>query len=68
MAYGSPRKDLRTPFLTLKFLGFCDLFIVEEIAAPEMLLKYSLHEPRRGHADIRPGRVPIADEGFPNPP
>jgi hypothetical protein len=29
-----------------------DLSIVDEIAAPDMLLKYSLHEPRRGHADI----------------
>ena len=27
--------------------------IVEEIAAPEMLLHYSLHEPRRGHEDIK---------------
>src|SRR6204780_1847298 len=27
--------------------------VVDEIAAPDMLLKYSLHEPRRGHADIK---------------
>ena len=25
----------------------CDLTVVDEIAAPEMLLHYSLHEPRR---------------------
>jgi len=31
----------------------CDLSVVDEIAAPDMLLKYSLHEPRRGHADIK---------------
>ncbi len=31
----------------------CDLSIVDEIAAPDMLLHYSLHEPRRGHADIK---------------
>src|ERR1700687_4836774 len=31
----------------------CNLQIVDEIAAPDMLLKYSLHEPRRGHADIK---------------
>jgi predicted ester cyclase len=31
----------------------CDLQIVDEIAAPDMLLKYSLHEPRRGRADIK---------------
>ena len=27
--------------------------IVDEIAAPDMLLKYSLHEPRRGRAEIK---------------
>jgi predicted ester cyclase len=27
--------------------------IVDELAAPNMLLQYSLHEPRRGHADIK---------------
>jgi predicted ester cyclase len=27
--------------------------VVDEIAAPNMLLKYSLHEPRRGRADIK---------------
>ena len=31
----------------------CDLSIVDELAAPDMLLQYSLHEPRRGHDDIR---------------
>ncbi|MER8696553.1 ester cyclase [Mesorhizobium opportunistum] len=31
----------------------CDLSVVDEIAAPGMLLKYSLHEPRRGHDDIK---------------
>lgn len=31
----------------------CDLAIVDELAAPDMLLQYSLHEPRRGHADIK---------------
>ena len=30
-----------------------NLSVVDELAAPEMLLKYSLHEPRRGRADIR---------------
>jgi predicted ester cyclase len=29
------------------------LAVIDEIAAPDMLLKYSLHEPRRGHADIK---------------
>ena len=31
----------------------CNLNIVDELAAPNMLLQYSLHEPRRGHADIK---------------
>ncbi|KQU94756.1 hypothetical protein ASD00_22985 [Ensifer sp. Root31] len=30
-----------------------DLSIVNEIASADMLLKYSLHEPRRGHDDIK---------------
>ena len=30
-----------------------DLAVVDEIAAPEMVLKYSLHEPRRGRDDIK---------------
>jgi hypothetical protein len=30
-----------------------NLAVVDEIAAPNMLLKYSLHEPRRGRADIK---------------
>jgi predicted ester cyclase len=31
----------------------CNLGVVDELAAPDMLLKYSLHEPRRGRADIK---------------
>ena len=30
-----------------------DLSIVDDLAAPDMLLQYSLHEPRRGHTDIK---------------
>ena len=30
-----------------------NLSIIDEIAAPNMLLKYSLHEPRRGREDIK---------------
>jgi len=29
------------------------LDVVDEIAAPDMLLKYSLHEPRKGREDIK---------------
>ncbi|MER8806973.1 ester cyclase [Mesorhizobium australicum] len=31
----------------------CDLSVVDAVAAPDMVLKYSLHEPRRGRADIK---------------
>jgi predicted ester cyclase len=31
----------------------CHLGIVDELAAPDMLLQYSLHAPRRGHEDIK---------------
>jgi len=31
----------------------CDLKVVDELAAPDMLLQYSLHEPRRGREDIK---------------
>ena len=27
--------------------------VIEELAAPDMLLQYSLHEPRRGRSDIK---------------
>src|SRR6201990_1017381 len=30
-----------------------NLAVIDEIAAPDMLLKYSLHEPRRGRQDIK---------------
>src|ERR1700684_4711794 len=30
-----------------------DLSVVDDIASPDMLLNHSLHEPRRGHADIK---------------
>ena len=31
----------------------CNLGIVDELAAPDMLLQYSLHAPRKGHVDIK---------------
>src|ERR1700740_567154 len=30
-----------------------NLGVIDELAAPDMLLKYSLHEPRRGRTDIK---------------
>ena len=43
----------------------CDLSIVDEIAAPNMLLQYSLHEPRRGREDIKAFMTDFR-EAFPN--
>jgi predicted ester cyclase len=43
----------------------CDLQVVDELAAPDMLLQYSLHEPRRGHADIKAFMTGFR-EAFPN--
>jgi predicted ester cyclase len=31
----------------------CNLGVVDELAAPDMLLQYSLHAPRRGRQDIK---------------
>jgi predicted ester cyclase len=31
----------------------CELSVVDELAAPDMLLQYSLHAPRRGREDIK---------------
>src|ERR1700692_106249 len=48
------------------FLGeTCDLGIVDELAAPDMLLQYSLHAPRRGHDDIK-GFMTGFREAFPD--
>jgi SnoaL-like polyketide cyclase len=30
-----------------------NLAVVDEIASPDMVLKYSLHEPRRGREDVK---------------
>jgi predicted ester cyclase len=43
----------------------CDLSIVDELAAPNMLLQYSLHEPRRGREDIK-GFMTDFREAFPD--
>lgn len=31
----------------------CNLAVVDELAHPDILLRYSLHAPRRGHDDIK---------------
>ncbi len=44
----------------------CNLGIVDELAAPDMLLQYSLHEPRRGRDDIKAFMTDFR-EAFPGP-
>jgi predicted ester cyclase len=39
--------------LVHRFLGKDLQARLDELAAPDMLLQYSLHEPRRGHDDIK---------------
>jgi predicted ester cyclase len=43
----------------------CDLSIVDELAASDMLLQYSLHESRRGHTEIKAFMTSFR-EAFPN--
>ena len=39
--------------------------VIEELAAPDMLLQYSLHEPRRGRDDVRSFMIGFR-EAFPD--
>jgi predicted ester cyclase len=43
----------------------CNLAIIDELAATDMLLRYSLHAPRRGHDDIKAFMVGFR-EAFPD--
>jgi predicted ester cyclase len=43
----------------------CNLSVVDELAAPDMLLQYSLHAPRRGREDIK-ALMSGFREAFPN--
>jgi hypothetical protein len=50
------------PWFT-KFWGEnCNLAVVDAVAAPDMLLKYSLHEPRK--VQIGQSRMSFARRGF----
>jgi predicted ester cyclase len=42
-----------------------NLNVINELAAPDMLLQYSLHEPRRGHDDIKSFMIAFR-EAFPD--
>src|SRR5258708_39599016 len=57
MATQKTKQDLNKEIVGRWFTHFwgkkADLSIVDELAAPNMLLKYSLHEPRKGHDDIK---------------
>jgi predicted ester cyclase len=46
-------KDIVGRWFTSFWGANCDLTLVDELAAPDMLLQYSLHAPRRGRADIK---------------
>jgi predicted ester cyclase len=54
---GIPFALPRNPHVGRWFTDFwgktCNLGIVDELAAPDMLLQYSLHARRKGHADIK---------------
>jgi predicted ester cyclase len=53
MSKESENKAIVSRWFTEFWGETCDLSVVDEIAAPDMLLKYSLHEPRRGRDDIK---------------
>jgi predicted ester cyclase len=52
-----PKKEDNKAIVVRWFTDFwgstCNLDVVDEIASPDMLLHYSLHEHRRGRADIK---------------
>ena len=53
MTIEQKNKDIVGRWFTNFWGANCDLGIVDELAAPDMLLQYSLHAPRRGRADIK---------------
>ena len=57
MAQAKTKEEINKEIVGRWFTSFwgktVDLSIVDKIAAPDMLLQYSLHEPRKGHDDIK---------------
>jgi predicted ester cyclase len=53
MSKEEDNKALVGPWFTQFWGTKCNLAIVDELAAPDMLLQYSLHAPRRGRQDIK---------------
>ena len=63
MANAQKNKDIVARWFTHFWGSRCDLGIVDELAAPDMLLQYSLHAPRRGRADVKAfiTKLPVPD-------
>jgi predicted ester cyclase len=63
------KEDENKAIVARWFTGFWgekyDPTVVDEIADPNMLLQYSLHAPRRGHADVKAFQAGFR-EAFPN--
>ena len=57
MAQEQTKEEMNKAIVGRWFTSFwgekVDLSIVDELAAPNMLLRYSLHEPRQGREDIK---------------
>jgi predicted ester cyclase len=53
MSNAEKNKAIVTRWFTDFWGKNCNLDIVDELAAPDMLLQYSLHAPRRGRDDIK---------------
>jgi len=53
MSNGHDNKAIVVRWFTEFWGKTCNLGIVDELAAPNMLLQYSLHAPRRGRSDIK---------------
>ena len=52
MSTAAEKKAIVGRWFTAFWGKTCDLTIVDALAAPDMLLQYSLHAPRRGRDDI----------------
>jgi predicted ester cyclase len=53
MPNAQKNKDIVGRWFTHFWGAIFDPSIIDELAAPDMLLQYSLHAPRRGRADIK---------------
>jgi predicted ester cyclase len=53
MSLQSDNKDIVGRWFTDFWGKTCNLAVVDEVAAQNMLLKYSLHEPRKGRKDVK---------------